>query len=94
VGKTTCRCAQYVCADAEDMMVVMKTGHHPHCNEALLRLKLSPELGDGVSHTIITDVREIVDLLEDFMVEQEIGAKATIELVLMTHKEVEELESV
>ena len=92
--KTVCRCRKYVCCDDVDMQTIERTGHHPHCSEAKLRLKISPELGDGVAHTIITDPSDMTGLIEDFIIEQAIGTKATIELVLMTDAEVEALESV
>jgi len=59
-----------------------------------LRLKLSPELGDGVSYTIVDSISDVSERIEEFMYEQSIGAKATIELVEMTDEEVAALECV
>jgi len=93
MGRPDCGCFSYVLNSASDFEVRRRTGHHPECTEAKLRLKLSPELGDGVSFTIVDSITDAAERLEDFLCEGAVGTKATIESVLMNDEEVAALES-
>lgn len=56
-----------------------------------IRLKLSPELSDGVHFSIIKNPKQIIEHITEFMQECKVGSIATIELVEMTDDEVDTL---
>jgi hypothetical protein len=74
-----------------------ETGHHVNCpvwaekQVKRMRLKLSPELADGDHFAIVTNPKQVVDNLVEFMEGCEVGTTATITLVEMTDAEVDAL---